>query len=163
MHNLLSDGSAVAVAGRICVMGLDILDTVEYYNPTADVWTRVPSRSVPRSGLKSVVQGEDVYVIGGFDGVQRLGSARSLDVHMGRWTLLRSMAFPRKNFAAMLLDGSIYAAGGLNGSTSVSRVEVYDIEARQWHRATDLGIRCSAAACYVLHNVPKDKASVSAA
>ncbi|XP_077532380.1 kelch-like protein 10 [Haemaphysalis longicornis] len=134
--------------------GLDVLDTVEFYDPTSDSWTRVRSMSTPRSGLKAVVHGDDVYVMGGFDGAQRLNWAEKMDVRTGRWSELPSMVFPRSNFVAALLEGSIYVAGGFNGTTTASLVERYDIEARQWHRATDLSITCSAAAAFVYHDVP---------
>ncbi|KAH9381272.1 hypothetical protein HPB48_003253 [Haemaphysalis longicornis] len=127
MHDVRSDASAVAAAGRIHVMGgftgLDVLDTVEYYEPMTDTCTR------------------------------RLGSVEKLDVRREGWSPLPSMSFPRSNFVAALLEGSIYAAAGFNGTATVSLVERYDIEARQWHRAVDLSITCSAATAYVYHSV----------
>ncbi|KAH9377637.1 hypothetical protein HPB48_019256 [Haemaphysalis longicornis] len=133
--------------------GLDGLDFVEYYDPTADVWTLVCSMSRPRNDVKAVVQGDDVYVMGVFDGAYLLDSTEKLNVHTGWWSQVPSMAFAMSNLVAALLERKTYVTGLFNGTTTVSLVERYDVKARQCHRATDLSITCSAAATYV-YNIP---------
>ena len=42
-----------------------IIDTVERYNPLTDTWQTMPPLAVPRTSACSVVQGKNIYIVGG--------------------------------------------------------------------------------------------------
>lgn len=152
MHAVLTDAFATMACGRIYIMGgitgREVLDSVQCYDSSVDAW------SYHVSGLKAVVHGDVIYVLGGYHGAFRLEMAQRMDARRGHWSELPSMTFPRSNFVAVLVEGSIYLVGGFDGSSTVSLVEQYDIQTLQWHHAPDLSITCSAAAGFVFRDIP---------
>ncbi|XP_049271289.1 kelch-like protein 20 [Rhipicephalus sanguineus] len=95
--------------------GFSVLDTVEFYDPSTDVWTHMQSMPWRRSGHKLLAYGDMIYIIGGSNGVARVSTLQQLDVQKHRYSELPSMPHAKSNFAAAILEGCIYIIGGFNG------------------------------------------------
>ncbi|KAH8027712.1 hypothetical protein HPB51_007262 [Rhipicephalus microplus] len=72
LHGILS-WSMLRFAGGFT--GTTVLDSVESYDPSTNVWTRIITMSSPRSGAKVVAHEDMLYIIGGYNGVTRLSSS----------------------------------------------------------------------------------------
>ena len=83
------------------------------YDPEAGTWEIYSSMSTPRSGVSAVVLNEKVYIIGGFNGIDRLKTVECFSVGATRcvWEAVPDMITPRSNFAVSVLDGKIIVAG----------------------------------------------------
>ena len=63
-----------------------VLDTVEQYDATANKWTVLPTRlTVARRGLAAAVAGSHIYVVGGYDGTNRVTAVDRFDVFAHRF------------------------------------------------------------------------------
>ena len=56
------------------------------YSGTLDKWIQIEPLATGRWRHKMAVHGGKVYVLGGFDGVQRLSSVEAYDPFHNRWT-----------------------------------------------------------------------------
>lgn len=70
----------------VTVGGKETQHDVWKYNGALDKWIQVEPLSVGRWRHKMAVQNGKVYVLGGFDGTQRLTSVEAYDPFHNRWT-----------------------------------------------------------------------------
>lgn len=137
-----------AIGGRNGGQGIlksgTVLSTVEVYDINTGEWASGPSMPTPRSDFAIAVQGNRVYVIGGWDGTSDSGgdlaTVEVLDVsadgRQGEWSTLAPMPTPRTALAATVKGNSIYALGGHRASVDAANglgvAEVYDIHHNEW-------------------------------
>jgi len=117
----LPDGRIAVLGGatgcnRPNCVGATVYNKVEVYNPTADVWTTLPSMHTPRYRLGAALVGDKLYALGG---VNQTGATASVEV-LNLGTASRSTWEPGPtlpqpiNAAAVVSDdsGRVLVAGG---------------------------------------------------
>ena len=104
-----------------------------------------------RSGLSCASLNEELYVLGGYDGIGRLASCEKYNFTTKKWTNLGPMDCPRSNFTSCIFESKIVAIGGYAGRTgTTSRVEVYDEAKNTWTKCKGMTVRRSAIAGVVV-------------
>uniref|UniRef100_A0A4W4G7U8 BTB domain-containing protein n=1 Tax=Electrophorus electricus TaxID=8005 RepID=A0A4W4G7U8_ELEEL len=122
--------------GRIFVSGghdgLQIFNTVEYYNQHTALWH--PSTPMMnkrcRHGASSL--GSQLYVVGGYDGSAFLSGAEIYSSMTDQWSQLVAMNTRRSRVSLVAARGRLYAVGGYDGQSNLNSVEVYDPEISRW-------------------------------
>lgn len=123
---------------------------VEQYDLAIGKWEVLPPMSVPRVAAAVAALLGQLFVCGGFDGMQRLNSAERFDVFTQCWVPLPSMAARRSSAAAITLHKKLYVCGGEDGVQHQSSCERFAAEAGVWERVTPLSARRSGMAAAVL-------------
>ena len=89
--------------------------------------------SMRRTGLSCASLNDELYVLGGFDGIGRLASCEKYNFTTKKWTNLGSMSCPRSRFTSSIYDSKIVVFGGCTGTGRLtSRVEAYDERTNTW-------------------------------
>merc|ERR1711976_845830 len=94
------EGAGLVVANDMiyCIGGYDgvnLLNSVERYDPSAAQWTSVASMATRRSGAGVAVINDIIYVCGGYDGTTHLASVECYNVRTGHWSNVANMNIPR--------------------------------------------------------------------
>ena len=88
---------------------------------------------------------DKIYVIGGYDGNQRLKTVEVFDGNS--WTLLESkMNLQRSNFAVTIMDDQIMVMGGIQGAVVTQEAEVYNDTRDAWTKVKPMNLDRSALA-----------------
>ena len=116
--NETSDGRLVVIGGR---SNVSYSNEVRYYDIANDSWSKGQSLPYDVGCHTTVVDGDDIYVIGG--NVNKVIRYRN-----GRWQTLSHLLNNRDWHIAMLDDNCIYVYGGVNRTDC----ECYDILTDQW-------------------------------
>jgi len=102
------------------------LDVHEVYDPALDTWSTAPPLPVPRSDVTAVVAvGQRIYVMGGFDGIERTETF-IYDTVSTTWSTGAAMPTARSNAAAGQLAGCAIVIGGYAVGANLDVVEIYD-------------------------------------
>ena len=93
----------------------EVLSTVECYDPVSKVWEIIGSLQSPRSGIKAVVVDDKIFVLGGFNGTDRLKSVECFSPGLNRLLFhdVPDMIQTRSNYAVSVLEGNIFVSGTL--------------------------------------------------
>ncbi|XP_041858727.1 kelch-like protein 6 [Melanotaenia boesemani] len=103
------------------------------YNGALDKWIQIEPLSTGRWRHKMAVHGGKVYVLGGFDGVQRLASVEAYDPFHNRWTQVTPLAIGVSSFAGASFDKWIYViGGGPNGKLATDKVQCWQPGTDSW-------------------------------
>ena len=122
---MVSCGKYIWVLGGKTLFG-SVLNTTEYYDDVNDKWTMFNPMIEERYGHSAVAFREDVYVVGGHDGVKFLRSSEKLDTTNRQWTAISSMKIPRGFFGAAINEHKLYCFGGnLGRETKVEYLNLY--------------------------------------
>lgn len=130
----LFNGDVVMIGGY--AGGSNFHNSVEMLTRSLDRWISLPSMSVPRSAMATVL-GPDgcVYVAGGtLDGTQGHKSLERYDPREGKWTRLADMHVHRGCTTGCLsvCKSGFYAFGGMHNWKYNSNIEFYDFRMDQW-------------------------------
>ena len=106
---------------------------------------------VARSGVKVVAMDSQLYVVGGWDGRQRLRSGEVYSPVTKQWTSLPDMNTPRSNHSMAVVQGMLVVMGGYNGTEPTRRVEALDMISNTWKEVGELSTKRSALACGVVN------------
>lgn len=115
------EAQSAKVNGRLYVFagfleGLKITGITEEYNPITDSWTIKAPMPVPVTHMGIVVNGEDVWIIGGFTGDhpgERTDIVQVYNTSTNTWRNESSIPIPTGSLAAAINDGKIHIFGGL--------------------------------------------------
>ena len=117
-----------------------VLRSVEYWDPTANLWKQLSCLpfAVSKHGL--VVSGDNkVYMAGG---EYPNGSASSAvwryDPSLDVWQEVERMKTSRSELGLAMLDGYVYAVGGWEGQRRLDSVERYKPESNVWQSVPKL-------------------------
>ncbi|CAK8683097.1 unnamed protein product [Clavelina lepadiformis] len=162
-------GAAVLDGTIFVVGGTNDDGSGEYYSPTFNKWTMMPSMKQRRYGHSLVACEGSLYSIGGFGNGVHLKSVERYKPSDDVWNYVAPMTTPRKWFASVAVGGFIYATGGESkeGTTEKS-VERYDVTANKWTRVSDMNFaRSGHSACvmqgkiYVVGGLGANKQAVT--
>lgn len=117
-------------------------------------WLGSADMSTPRRNCASAMLDGRLYAIGGFDGMQILGSVEALDPRMKSWMPLEPLATPRSSAAASTLGNCLWVLGGTSGSR-LRTAERYDPRMNRWEqvRADMIEVRSAGRACTCLERL----------
>ena len=105
------------------------LRTIEGYEPRINRWTKKPDMPNIRSVFLTVVVGDKIYLIAGFD-EQADGKIAPVEVYdpaQERWHVIPAVPTLQLSFAAAVINGKIYIFGGYTEDWELSpTVEVFD-------------------------------------
>lgn len=125
--------------GNLYVFGgsrIDFESSVEMYDPSKDLWTKISDIPTPRGGLGAVNVNGLIYTVGGYTKDGYTGVVEVFDPTNRKWNVSKKqMPTPRSNFGIGVLNGKIYVVGGKNGDGNYSDVvEIYDPITDQWSK-----------------------------
>jgi N-acetylneuraminic acid mutarotase len=122
--------------GRIYVAGgfrqdRSTADTVEVYDPQANVWRIIERMPVAVHHPAAAAIGGKLYVLGGYAGQNPTDALQVYDPAEGEWTLGAPLPVARGALIAAVVEDKIYAVGGARGP-AVDDLAVYDPEEDTW-------------------------------
>ncbi|OON21649.1 BTB/POZ domain protein [Opisthorchis viverrini] len=115
-------------------------DSVEMFNPRTLEWNELPDLPISYRYVAACSLDTCVYVIGGFDGRERLNTVCLLDIAQREdgWRWLTPMHYKRGLSAACTHKGLIYVCGGFDGQSRLRSLEVYHPKIDEWRILEDM-------------------------
>ncbi|HIA70698.1 TPA: hypothetical protein EYN98_32555 [Candidatus Poribacteria bacterium] len=110
-----------------------ILFRMRVYDPEIiSDWQTVSPMPTSRHGLATVVIGNKLYVIGGFNGRRQVATLELYNPATDTWEKAASMDQARQYLSAEVVNGKIYAIGGYGRTSYLSTTEAYDPVTDTW-------------------------------
>ncbi|KAK3753616.1 hypothetical protein QZH41_004198 [Actinostola sp. cb2023] len=109
-------------------------NSVEQFSFEHNQWTEVSSMILSREEHCSVVVGNQVYTLGGHDGVSQLCSVEKYSPVSNQWSLESPMARLHTGARAVTDGRYIFVIGGYNGISWLNTMECYDTLTNTWPR-----------------------------
>lgn len=123
---------------------------METYDTRADRWVKVEETdpSGPRAYHGTAVVGYEIYVIGGFDGMDYFNSCRCFDAVTKTWREAAPMHARRCYVSTAVYNNTIYAMGGYDGHHRQNTAEKFNPKTNQWTLISPMNMqRSDASAC----------------
>jgi hypothetical protein len=97
-----------------------------------------------------------LYIIGGFNGFERLRSVEMLDLLQpgASWELTSELSIARSNFGVTIIDGKILVSGGFDGATVVGETEIFSEKTNRWTLSAPMNVRRSALNLVTVKDLP---------
>ncbi|XP_050043672.1 kelch-like protein 10 [Dermacentor andersoni] len=126
---------------------------MERYDTKADRWIKVEAVDPegPRAYHKCAAIGNDIYVIGGFNGENYFSSVRCFNAHTKKWRSVAPMHEKRCYVSVAVLNEIIYAMGGYDGRHRQNTAEKFDHRTNQWTMIAPMNMQRSDA-CATTHD-----------
>ncbi|XP_036621828.1 kelch-like protein 6 isoform X1 [Trichosurus vulpecula] len=103
------------------------------YNSSINKWIQIEYLNFGRWRHKMAVLGGKVYVIGGFDGLQRINNVETYDPFHNCWSEAAPLLIHVSSFAAASHKKKLYViGGGPNGKLATDKTQCYDASANKW-------------------------------
>lgn len=103
------------------------------YNASLNKWIQIEYLNTGRWRHKMAVLGGKVYVIGGFDGIQRQNSVETYDAFHNCWTEAAPLMLNVSSFAATSYKKKLYViGGGPNGKLATDKTQCFDPSTNKW-------------------------------
>ncbi|TRZ04227.1 hypothetical protein DNTS_029919 [Danionella cerebrum] len=113
--------------------GKETLHDVWKYNASLNKWIQVEHLNTGRWRHKMAVVAGKVYVLGGYDGNQRLNSVEAYDPFHNSWTETEPLMISVSSFSAASFDKCIYViGGGPNGKLATNNMQCFDSQLNRW-------------------------------
>ncbi|EEB15077.1 conserved hypothetical protein [Pediculus humanus corporis] len=127
---------------------------IETYDTRADRWVRVEEvdPTGPRAYHGTAVVDFNIYVIGGFDGMDYFNSCRCFDAVKKTWHEVAPMNARRCYVSVAVLGTIIYAMGGYDGHHRQNTAEKYNYKYNQWSLIASMNVQRSDASATTLNN-----------
>ena len=139
-----ANGYIYAIGGRKGTDPIEILATVEAYNPRTNTWAKRSNMPTPRYWLSTATVGGIIYAIGGTSSPyafysKPLSTVEAYDPVTDTWTSKTDIPTPRFGLSISVVDGIIYAFGGTRSNfLGLSTVEAYDPMSDTWTSKSDM-------------------------
>ncbi len=138
--------AAVFVDGKLYVLGgfriptgppplsLDVLSTVEVYDPSTGQWTQRAFMPTARHGLAAAAWDSKIYAIGGFGDPGGFAVLEVYDTQTDTWDITHPpMPNDRSGLAAAVIGDVLYVVGGMGGNEMKAQtLAAYDLSQRKW-------------------------------
>ncbi|XP_062987616.1 kelch-like protein 6 [Elgaria multicarinata webbii] len=103
------------------------------YNSSINKWIQIEYLNVGRWRHKMAVLGGKVYVLGGFDGIQRINSVETYDSFHNCWSEAAPLMVNVSSFGAASYKKRLYViGGGPNGKLATDKTQCYDPKTNNW-------------------------------
>ena len=112
-------------------------------------WVTMPDLNVARDDHATVCVGNQVYVLGGWDGNEVLSSVEYLNEQSESWHAAGNMLFELYWHTAVSYKKSIYVFGGFAGKSHSLSTLVLDTTSNKWSRKADMPGFCNTASSVV--------------
>ncbi|XP_051984971.1 kelch-like protein 6 isoform X1 [Xyrauchen texanus] len=113
--------------------GKETLHDVWKYNASLNKWIQIEYLNTGRWRHKMAVVGGKVYVLGGFDGIQRVNSVEAYDPFHNCWTEAAPLMQSVSSFSAASYDKCIFViGGGPNGKLATNSMQCFDSTSNTW-------------------------------
>ncbi|XP_029472446.1 kelch-like protein 6 isoform X2 [Rhinatrema bivittatum] len=113
--------------------GKETQQEVWRYNSSINKWIPIEYLNFGRWRHKMAVLGGKVYVIGGFNGMQRISSVETYDPFHNYWTEAAPLLVNVSSFAAASHSKKLYViGGGPNGKLATDNTQCYDPVTNKW-------------------------------
>lgn len=109
-------------------------NSVEEFSMELNHWVEILPMILSREEHSSVVVKNQVFTLGGHDGVSQLCSVEKYDLASSRWSLEKPMARLHTGAGAATDGRYIYVIGGYDGITWSNSLECYDTLTKTWSR-----------------------------
>ncbi|EZA52628.1 kelch-like protein 10 [Ooceraea biroi] len=127
---------------------------IETYDTRADRW--IPIKETDPTGPRAyhglAVIGFDIYVIGGFDGVDYFNSCRCFNAVTKEWREVAPMNARRCYVSVAVLNNLVYAMGGYDGYHRQKTAERYNYKTNQWSLIAPMNVQRSDASATTLND-----------
>ncbi|XP_058518128.1 kelch-like protein 6 isoform X2 [Ochotona princeps] len=111
------------------------------YNSSINKWIQIEYLNIGRWRHKMVVLGGKVYVIGGFDGLQRINNVETYDPFHNCWSEAAPLLVHVSSFAATSHKKKLYViGGGPNGKLATDKTQCYDPSTNKWTLKTAMPV-----------------------
>ncbi|XP_070610132.1 kelch-like protein 6 [Erythrolamprus reginae] len=121
-------GNEVYISG-----GKETQHEVWKYNSSINKWIQIEYLNIGRWRHKMAVLSGKVYVLGGFDGVQRLNSVEIYDSFHNCWSEATPLMVNVSSFGAASYKNKLYViGGGPNGKLATDNTQCYDPTTNNW-------------------------------
>ncbi|KYO40429.1 kelch-like protein 6 [Alligator mississippiensis] len=124
------------------------------YNSSINKWIQIEYLNVGRWRHKMAVLGGKVYVIGGFDGMQRINSVETYDPFHNCWSEAAPLTVNVSSFASSSYKKKLYViGGGPNGKLATDKTQCYDPTTNTWSLKASMPVeaKCINAASFRDH------------
>lgn len=132
-------GFALVPLGEEGILGVGgytrdgVLSSNEFYNSHFNCWDQREELNTKRARFAAVQCDGVLYIIGGSDGKNELGSIEIYRSKSCTWEKNSArMVTPRSCFGAAAIDGRIYSVGGVYYSIPLKSAEVFDPCLQKW-------------------------------
>ncbi|CAL1684216.1 unnamed protein product [Lasius platythorax] len=127
---------------------------IETYDTRADRWIPIEETdpTSPRAYHGLAVIGFNIYVIGGFDGVDYFNSCRCFNAVTKVWREVAPMNARRCYVSVAVLNDLVYAMGGYDGYHRQKTAERYDYKTNQWSLIAPMNVQRSDASATTLND-----------
>ncbi|XP_043818888.1 kelch-like protein 6 [Dromiciops gliroides] len=113
--------------------GKETQQDVWKYNSSINKWIQIEYLNIGRWRHKMAVLGGKVYVIGGFDGLQRINNVETYDPFHNCWSEAAPLLIHVSSFATASHKKKLYViGGGPNGKLATDKTQCYDASANKW-------------------------------
>lgn len=123
---------------------------LQKYNFATREWTLVNEEGSRRTEHTTVVEGDHMYVFGGYSGVGYENSVMVYDFSNNTWTKMDASGdapSPRSAHTAVMVGKSMFVFGGWNGTTCMNDMYELRVDTKVWSRVQVTGevpcTRCS--------------------
>ena len=142
---VVSNGILYAIGGAACApppgqactpsSPIDVVGTVEAYDPATDSWSTRASMPTPRVYLGAAVINGVIYAVGGEDNAPPyfMPNVEAYDPSADVWTVRAPLPTARWGLAVSVVNDVLYAMGGVGESSFQNRViESYNPVSNSW-------------------------------
>ena len=112
-------------------LGDRLVNSIEEYNPKLNTWRKRPDIPMPKCWFETVVVGNEIWTIGGYDPNNGFRHIDAVDIYnpmVNKWRKAQPLTIPKAT-TAVVVNGTIYLLGGwLDNRNSIFSpiVEAYD-------------------------------------
>ena len=137
-NQVIQFAAVVTFQGLLYVIGgedknEEKLSTVQTYNPETNLWQKVASLSIARSGICAVAGNNFLYAVGG----SRLKIVERFDATEKAWSRIAPTLEERSNACGVAVNQKVFVFGGLgDDATEATFCEVYDPAINMWSSIT---------------------------
>ncbi|ELK00747.1 Kelch-like protein 6 [Pteropus alecto] len=111
------------------------------YNSSINKWIQIEYLNIGRWRHKMVVLGGKVYVIGGFDGLQRINNVETYDPFHNCWSEAAPLLVHVSSFAATSHKKKLFViGGGPNGKLATDKTQCYDPSTNKWNLKSSMPV-----------------------
>ena len=127
-YRLMMDGDK----GAFCFL-LSVLNIMAYDDDTKAVLEWFLTWDILEDAMPFLIQPTGIYVVGGYDGSNRLDSVLCYDTTTNTWSGVASMPTGRYSHGVCVHGNFIYVIGGYDGSNVLDSVLCYDTTTTTWN------------------------------
>jgi DNA-binding CsgD family transcriptional regulator len=123
---------------------MTILDDMARYDRRQDRWTTGGKLPMPLAGMELAVQGDMIYLLGGWNGAEMQDSVWRLPLSQlenaapNDWEAVSHLPKAEAWFGAVMVNDLIYVVGGFDGRNELAGFATYNVASGEWRHLAPL-------------------------